>query len=204
LSNNSLVGYITQRLIEVGFRPVVTPFTVASVRFDFVAALQGKGGRSSDLVLLVDTSLSDGPSKIGERTRQKLEALSRALDIAGSNLVLTVVLAGASLPPSTVELIARRTRVLVVPIDPRLAAPDQAQEAALDFLDRLRILMPLELGADADTAADPLGKVIEVLPTDELKSFGAKFVAQSARGERAVELEVKGLLEEQLSKGLPQ
>jgi hypothetical protein len=204
LSDGSLIEYIAGRLIEVGFRPVATPFTVASVRFDFVAALQGKDGRSRDLILLVDTSLSDGSSKIGERTRQRLEALSRALDIAGSHLVLTVVLAGASLPQPTVELIARGARVLVVPEDPRLAAPDQAQEADLDFLDRLRILMPLELGEDVGAAADPLGKVIEVLSTDELKSFAAKFIAQSARGERAVKADVKALLEDQLSKGLPQ
>jgi hypothetical protein len=93
---------------------VHTPFQVASVRFDFTAVLQGQKGRGFDIVLIMDTSAGEHGDKSGSRTRQRIEALSRALDVSGSRLVLTAILAGAPLPTADVEAIARICRVLTV------------------------------------------------------------------------------------------
>ena len=56
---SSLANAIITRLEGAGYRRLQTPFTVASVRFDFTAALRGCNGRSFDLILIIDTSAGD-------------------------------------------------------------------------------------------------------------------------------------------------
>jgi hypothetical protein len=147
--------------------------------------------------------MSDGSLKIGDRTRQRLEALSRALDVADSHLVLTAVLAGAALPPTTVEAIAKGCRVLLVTDDPR-AAPVAAREAAqLEFEDRLRVLLPLQLGDNIEIATDPLASVLRQLPSDKLRTFATPFLKLSERGEKAVARAFRDMIENELSPGLP-
>lgn len=79
MTTSVLASAIVARLGGAGYRRLQTPFTVESVRFDFTAALQGRDGRSFDLILIIDTSAGDHGDKSGERTRQRIEALSRAL-----------------------------------------------------------------------------------------------------------------------------
>ncbi len=88
---------VIAKLVATGYERQTTPFKIANVTFDFTAALRGPRGRSLDFVLVVDTT----EDRRGERIRQRIEALSRALDVARSRLVLTTVLAGAPIhrPP---------------------------------------------------------------------------------------------------------
>ena len=136
-----LTSVIVARLEGAGYRRLQTPFTVTSVRFDFTAALQGRDGRSFDLILIIDTSAGDYGDKSGERTRQRIDALSQALDVSGSRLVLTTVLAGAPLPSAEVEAISRVCRVLKVEaLDLGADGVLATEAAARDLDDRLRIL----------------------------------------------------------------
>src|SRR6201999_334497 len=95
-----LVNAIHNRLKEAGYSDLATPFKVANVEFAFTSALRGRNGRSLDLVLLVDTTTGDFGDRDAMRVRQRVEALSRALDVTGSRYVVTVILAGATLSGS--------------------------------------------------------------------------------------------------------
>jgi hypothetical protein len=99
---------VTQILVTAGYRSCLMPFTVASIPFEFAALLVGSE-RSLDLVVVIDT-LTESSTRI----RQKIESLSRALDVVASRRPLTVVLVGP--PPLTLilEALAKVSRVLVV------------------------------------------------------------------------------------------
>ena len=73
--------------LAIGFIP-----EVANVEFSFTRALRGSDGRSLDLIILVDTTTGDFGDRNAGRVRQRVEALSRALDVTGSRYVVTVIL----------------------------------------------------------------------------------------------------------------
>lgn len=56
MSDGLLVRGLVRRLQAARYKMLETPFRVASVDFDFTAALLGTGGRALDLVLIVDTA----------------------------------------------------------------------------------------------------------------------------------------------------
>ena len=144
MSNSPLVNAISDRLRRAGYVDLVTPFRVASVRFDFTAAFRGSEGRSLDLVLLVDTTTGDFGDRDAARVRQRVEALSRALDVTGSRFVITVILAGAALVNS-IESLSETCRVLNVE-SVNLAADGRFdQESTMKIEDRIRVLLPLEV-----------------------------------------------------------
>src|SRR4051794_6193468 len=87
-----LLGTVGYRLIEHD-----KPVTVASVPFEFDAFLVGSD-RANDLVVVIDTLVEPEP-----RIRQKVQGLSRALDVVGSRRPLTVILVGPAPRPRTVE-----------------------------------------------------------------------------------------------------
>jgi hypothetical protein len=204
MSVSALVGATIARLEAAGYRRVPTPFQVASVRFDFTAVLQGQHGRGTDIVLIVDTSAGDHGDNSGARIHQRVEALSRALDVSRSHLVLTAVLAGAPLRTPDVDALSRLCRVLAVDrirLDRhgRPATDDAAQE--LD--DRLRILLPLTVEKAQGSVADALGELEKRLPPTVNREVAQKLIAASARGEGAVSKSIAELLEEALKPGVP-
>lgn len=203
MTTGALTSFVVERLEAAGYRRVPTPFSVATISFDFTAALQGSGGRASDLVLVVDTSVTTDPLKVGERTRQRLEALARALDIAGSSLVLTAVLVGAPLSPPVVETISKAGRVLVIVDDPRNAEPEDLETAIQAFDDRLRVLLPLQLMPNDEAGADPLGAVLRSLGSNAIRNFAEPLFAQASRGDKSVTRALGDILEAELAKGLP-
>ncbi len=141
---------VIAKLVAAGYERQPTPFKIANVTFDFTAALLGAHGRSLDLVLIVDTT----EHHQDERIRQRVEALSRALDVARSRLVLTTVLAGAPIPPAAVVAIGRVCRVL--PVE---SFAGDIDDADLALEDALRVLLPLRLPDPAETIADPLSEL---------------------------------------------
>ena len=119
MSEAPLIRAIQEQLRAGGYEDVPTPFRVAAVGFEFTAAMRGQGGRALDLILLIDTTTGDFGDRDADRIRQRVEALSRALDLTESRLVITVILAGAPLL-GKIEALSETCRVLYVealPID---------------------------------------------------------------------------------------
>lgn len=145
MSESPLIRAISNRLGTANYQALRTPLRVAGVSFEFTAALRGQAGRSHDLVLLVDTTTGDAGDRNAERVRQRVEALSRALDVTRSRLVITVILAGAP-PLGDIESLSAICRVLFVEglsVDASGRPIDQHAENQLE--DRIRLLLPLDL-----------------------------------------------------------
>jgi hypothetical protein len=185
-----LVDGLVERLERAGYAQLPTPFKVASVDFEFTAALRGRDGRALDLILIVDSATGDFGDREGSRVRQRVEALSRALDITQSRYLLTVILAGATLQ-GDIETLSETCRVLSVEAAALDGEGRPLSEAAAEaFDDQIRVLLPLNVLHDdniADTVkSDTIGELLAALPVELDKSLVDTVVAASSRGETAV------------------
>jgi hypothetical protein len=185
-----LVDGLVKRLESAGYTRLSTSFKVASVDFEFTAALRGRDGRALDLVLIVDTATGDHGDRDSTRVRQRVEALSRALDITQSRYLLTVILAGASLPDD-IDALSWTCRVLNVEaasLDGEGKPIDAAAAEALD--DHIRVLLPLNLPHTEDEQGPPQGdtisELLDDLPKDLDEPLVRSLVAASSQGEAAV------------------
>jgi hypothetical protein len=189
MSQSLLVRGIVRRLEEAHYASLSTPFRAASVEFEFTAALTGSGGRSLDLILIVDTATGDHGDRDPASVRQRIHALSRALDVTQSRYLLTVILAGASLP-SLVDALSPICRVLSIEdaaLEPDGTPSSKAAREALD--DQIRLLLPLDLQQDAvaePSLADPIAELLAALPDGLDKDLLSGLAAASVRGEAAV------------------
>lgn len=190
MSDAPLVQAIQARLRDAGYTDLSTPFKIAGVEFAFTSAMRGRDGRALDLILLVDTTTGDFGDRDGGRVRQRIEALSRALDVTGSRYVVTVILAGAVLSEG-VEALSETCRVLQVEgiaLDAGGKPVDAAAERQLD--DRIRMLLPLTLPASPAETPNGSGPAIEqlirALPAGTSKPFVDAVIAASSTGEQAV------------------
>ncbi len=198
MNASDAIAAVSERLVATGFEPISGRFKVAAVSFDFPAVLTGKPERGSDLVVVIDTSDNDAIGERGVRARQKLDALTMALDVAEWRVVVTAILVGPPLPPATVEEITRTCRVLSVSqatLDGRDTAP------LLD--DRLRVLLPLDarLGEDV-LAADPLGQLEAQLRGTPDGRLANQLIAASLRGEDEVRRVLSRAIEAAVAPGL--
>jgi hypothetical protein len=157
--------------------------SVASVPFDFTAMLVG-ADRAIDLIIVIDTLEEQEP-----RIRQKVEALSRALDLVASRRPLTVILAGPPPRNIIIEALGRVCRVLSV------GTP--VGDGADQFLsDVLAVLLPLNLPQMSEAVADPLGELRKhLLPgEDGIESL----LAAAPMGSEAVKQALRVLIQEPL------
>lgn len=185
-----LVGGLVKRLEAVGYAQLATPFRVASVDFEFTAALRGSNGRGLDLILLVDTATGEHGDRDAARVRQRIEALSRALDITQSRYVLTVILVGAALQ-GDIEALSATCRVLSVEsisLD-AVGLPINAVVAeALD--DQIRVLLPLDLRTDERedilSKGDTISELLATLPKNLDEELVRGLASASLQGEAAV------------------
>ncbi|MFS3136948.1 hypothetical protein ACLRDC_16520 [Gluconacetobacter sacchari] len=198
MTSSPLIAAIRQRLNEAGYDDLPTPFRMAGVEFQFTGALRGRHGRALDLVLLIDTTAGSFGDSDGERVRARVQALSRALDVTASRYVLTVVLAGATLPGG-VEALADTARVLHVDTLP----VDQAGSPDVNCLeDSLRVLLPLSIpqpGADEQggTAQEQLEKALKnVVDGATIKTI----MDAAERGDEAVTEAIASLIDAALVK----
>lgn len=190
MSSSPLVLAIQERLREAGYTDLPTPFKVAGVEFAFTGAMHGKDGRALDLVLLIDTTTGDYGDRDGGRVRQRIEALSRALDVTGSRYVVTAILAGAVLAEG-VEALSETCRVLQVEgisLNPQGGPADET--AKLQLENRIRLLLPLTLPVSLDgtqSESEPaMDQLVRALPEGtDLVLLDALIVASSS-GEQAV------------------
>ena len=185
-----LVHAIQERLRGAGYRNLSTPFKVAGVDFAFTGAMRGRDGRALDLVLLVDTTTGDFGDRDGRRVRQKVEALSRALDVTRSRYVLTVILAGAVLADG-IDALSETCRVLQVEgveLDQEGKPIDETAERQLD--DRIMVLLPLTLPVPLAGGQDGNGpameQLVQALTVNTEHALVEALVAASMVGEQAV------------------
>lgn len=169
-------------LMGAGYRKISPPLTVASIPFDFTAALVGTE-RSSDLVVVLDTIESDD-----FEVRRKVEGLSRALDVAGSKRPLTAILVGPSPRTKTLDQLGRVCRVLLV---------SRHGEAGVNWInDALAVLLPLRLPSVEDPPADPMTDLdIRMSNADIEKPVLDALISATMRGAESVEATFRELLE---------
>lgn len=185
-----LVRGLVLRLQAAGYKALETPFRVASVDFDFTAALLGTGGRSLDLILIVDTATGQFGDRDAASVRQRIESLSRALDVTQSRYLLTVILAGASLA-TLIDSLSSICRVLT--IEGAALEPDgrpSSDEAKEVLDDHIRLLLPLDLQIDDGPGeallTDPIAELLTALPATLDQGLLSGIADASARGEDAV------------------
>lgn len=190
MNSSPLVQAIHERLRGAGYSDLITPFKVAGVKFPFTGAMHGREGRALDLIVLVDTTTGNFGDRDGTLVRQRVEALSRALDVTGSRYVVTVILAGAMLAEG-IEALSETCRVLQVEgvtLDDQGKPADITAQRQLD--DRIRILLPLTLPAPLAEQQDGSGPVMEqlvrALPANTNKALIDLIIAASSGGEQAV------------------
>ena len=185
-----LVGGLVKRLEAAGYARLATPFRVASVEFEFTAALRGSDGRGLDLILIVDTATGEHGDRDAAQVRQRVEALSRALDITQSRYVLTVILAGAALQ-GDMEALSATCRVLSVEsisLDAENMPVNAVAAEALD--DQIRVLLPLDLrpdeGEESSTNGDTVSELLAALPKNLDEELVRSIATASLQGETAV------------------
>lgn len=185
-----LVRGLVMRLQVAGYKALETPFRVASVDFEFTAAMLGSGGRALDLILIVDTATGDFGDRDAALVRQRIESLSRALDVTQSRYLLTVILAGASLATLADGLspICRVLSIESAALQPDGLTVNAAARDALD--DHIRLLLPLDLHSDeaaiVTAPADPIAELLAALPHKVDAALWTGIAEASARGEAAV------------------
>lgn len=190
MSGSPLVQAIRERLRGAGYSDLPAPFRMAGVEFTFTSAMRGRDGRALDLILLVDTTTGDFGDRDGARVRQRVQALSRALDVTGSRFVVTTILAGAVLADG-IEALSETCRVLHVEgvaLDAAGKPVDDTAKRQLD--DRIRVLLPLNLPDPPAQTQDGKGPAMEqlvrALSANTDKALMDVVIDTSGSGEEAV------------------
>ena len=185
-----IIHAIQERLHGADYTDLTIPFKVAGVEFAFTAAMRGHDGRALDLVLVVDTTTGRYGDREGASVKQRVEALSRALDVTGSRYVVTVVLAGAVLMEG-IEALSEICRVLHVEgvsLDDQGRPTGETAQRQLD--DCIRVLLPLTLPApigQSPTGNGPaLEQLILALSGNTNSELVDAVIAASTDGEQAV------------------
>jgi hypothetical protein len=175
------VERIVAILTEAGYRPLPIPLTIASVPFDFAAALVGSG-RSTDLVVVIDTVVDSVA-----RTRQKIDGLGRAMDVAGSRRPVTAVIAGPRPPDPTLDALGRVCRVL--PVGTPVGA-----DADILLHQWLSVLLPLELPDPSETGGDPLAELDQHLTSTVVADIRDKLYQAAPKGREGVREALRTLI----------
>jgi hypothetical protein len=186
MTQSQPVVRVAQLLESAGYRSLPLPFTVAGVPFDFAALLVGSN-RSLDLVVVIDT-LTDPESRI----RQKLESISRALDLVSSRRALTIILVGPPPRATILEALAKVGRVLVV-------GTPTGEGADRSVKDALAVLLPLDLPDASESVVDPFIEVRKWLPPTDHDDTLTAVLDASFQGPDAVREAFRAILVEPLN-----
>jgi len=204
MNDSPLVKMVADRLIEAGYGQLDTPFRIASVDFNFTLAFRGNARRANDLVLIVDTTTGEHGDRDSRRVGQRIAGLGRALDVAQSRLVITVILVGA-VSHGSVEDLSENCRVLTVDNISTTHADEEARQKVKRQLDdRISVLLPLKLPESSVTVGDDEHSAIEQLrlavPAEMDPDFISKVLEASDFGKEAVENSLIAALELSLEK----
>jgi hypothetical protein len=182
------VERIVKVLTDVGYRPLLTPLMIATVKFDIPAALVGTGP-IPDLIVVLDT-VQDGDNRV----RQKVEGISRALDVVRSRRPLTAVLVGPRPSISVLDALSRVCRAL--PVGTALEA-----EAETSLPNWLAVLLPLRLPELSRSLADPADELVVRLGDIAEDPIVAGLIASATQGTEEVENRFQDMMGESLRQG---
>jgi hypothetical protein len=181
-----------ERVVEIlkgaGYRQLPLPLVVASIPFDFAAALVGTG-RAPDLIVVIDTM-----QEADLRTRQKIDSLGRAMDVAGSRRPLTAVLAGPRPDDPTLTALGRVCRVLPIGTPTGSGADRLLHEW-------LSVLLPLELPGLGEAGAATSSELMQHLPNDLEPVVLSSLLEAAPYGEAAVRAALHKLIADVLIVG---
>jgi hypothetical protein len=183
MSPSRPVVRVVEMLTSVGYRDRTEQKTIASVPFDLAALLVGSD-HANDLVVVIDTLIDDDETRV----RQKIEGLSRALDLVGSRRSLTVVLVGPPPRQVIIEALARVSRVLVV-------GTPMGESADLLLKEKLAVLLPLSLPDATGVLADPLMEVRKQLPSGIDEDCVERLLTAASVGTEAVTETLRQMLD---------
>ena len=181
MSFDHAIARVVSLLEASGYRPVEQPITVGGIPFDFGAMLVGE--TSLDLIAVVDTVAERDPGRL----RERIEGLSRALDLAHSRRPVTVVLVGPPPGLALTHALARVCRVLVV------GTPIGAS-AKSELVDALAVLLPLELATEETGPPDSWAAAREALLAAHPDAHTAAMFAASTQGAAAVREALRAVL----------
>jgi hypothetical protein len=184
------VELVVELLTSVGYRKCEVPFTVASMSFEFDAVLAG-ADRALDLVVIIDT-LREPDSRV----RQKMEGLSRALDLVASRRPLTAVLVGPPPRIGVLNAISRVCRLLQVWA---LGESDSNER----LRDALAVLLPLDVPDVSETVVDPLAEVRRRTMSVDGQKLVSALLQAAPDGSEAVKSKLRKLLAEPLGASNP-
>jgi hypothetical protein len=187
MSLTAQVQRVVDILKEAGYRQVAVPLKIASVPFDFAAVMLGTG-RAADLVVVIDTVLD-----AETRARQKIDALGRAMDVAGSRRPITAILAGPRPRDSTLDAIGRVCRVLPIGVYPG-ADEDQS------LFEWLAVLLPLQLPQLDDRTADAAEELKTHIPVASDRRIVNELLAAAPHGSAAVRESLRQLVQRPLNR----
>lgn len=177
MTTRTPVDSVVELLTKAGYFSCPTPVEVTGVAFDFDALLLGTG-RSIDVVVVADMAYENET-----RLRQKVEALGRALDVAGSRRSLTVVTVGPEMRSDELHSLAQTARVLPT-------AP-----GSRNLEDSLAILLPLAVGVSTASRIEPFREIDEWAASEPSVAPVSTTVSVAARGTEAVERELNRVYE---------
>jgi hypothetical protein len=158
---------VAEILLRAGYLRLGSPLQLAGLTFDVAGAFIG-GEHSADLVIVGDMA-ADGERKVA----QQIDGIARALDVMRSRRPLTSVIVGPRPVGRALETLAQVSRILAVEeaIDP------------LDLLDRLAVLLPLELPTTSRVGRESGSGELSTMPDNP---FADALVRASEFGEDAV------------------
>jgi hypothetical protein len=182
------VERIVKVLTNVGYRPLPTPLTIATVKFDIPAALVGTSSMP-DLIVVLDT-VQDGDNRV----RQKVEGIARVLDVVRSRRPLTAVLVGPRPSISVLDALSRVCRAL--PVGTALEA-----EAETSLPNWLAVLLPLRLPELSRGLADPVHELVVRLAGVAEDPVVADLITGATRGTEEVENRFQAMMGESLRQG---
>ena len=170
---NAPVERVVSMLSDIGYEARTPPMSIGSIPFEFAAMLTTE--RSLDLIVIIDT-LEDPEDRI----HQKLDGLSRALDLVSSRRPLTVVLVGPTPRPAAMEALATFARVLPI-------GTPVGEDAGESLRDSLAVLLPLVLPQATDEPAQSWRDVRQRLLDTHLSDDPTSLLDAATDGSEAVQ-----------------
>ena len=178
------VERVVELLEQSGYRRLPMPMAINQIKFEFPAVLDNEG-KSSDLILVVDTALCDDREIV-----VRVLGVARALDVArASNSITTIVLGPR---PSIAHLDDLKSVCRVLPVG-SVSGEDYGEHLS----NWLAVLMPL---AEFDTAevikdpSDALKNRVKRLPKEVKKISNL-----AGHSSKSVEAAVRDLVSDALA-----
>lgn len=177
------VEKVVELLEQSGYRRLPTPLAINRIKFDFPAVLD-KQGISSDLILVVDTAMSDDQEIV-----VNVLGVARALDVSRASNSITTIIVGPR--PSVRHLDELKSVCRVLPVGSISEESD-----GNNLSNWLAVLLPLAEFDTAQALGDPAIALDEKI--EQLPAAVRKFTKAAKQGRKPVEVMMRDLVSEAL------